>query len=408
MDTVETANTAQRRRRSTRRPRDRKAQLAAVAAELFCARGYHEVGISDIAAAAGVTGPALYRHFADKQAILAHVVLSGIDELIATTHRALDDADRPAPEQADALLERLAAMSVDHRDVASLWRWERRNLSPEHQREVRRRSSVLIGSWSTTLRTLRPELDERDADLLCWATLSVFGSTAVHSTRIAKRRYTKLLIACARAVLHTTLPASPGMTATQEAARESVFSRTTRKDELITAASTLFQDRGFHDVSMEDIGSAAGISGPSVYRHFPSKAALFMAAAQRIAQQLEFGRLAVARTATSEADALRGLVASYIETMSRSADLMTASSQVSALSDADRAELKRVQRDYVAEWTHLLRAVRPELGEVEGRVVVHMALTIANDVMHTGRLAGRPHLHTELATIMAVALGLPA
>ncbi|MPY80055.1 MAG: TetR family transcriptional regulator [Actinophytocola sp.] len=405
MDTVDTSNAPGGR---TRRPWDRKAQLAAVAAELFCARGYHEVGITDIAAAAGVTGPALYRHFSDKQAILAHVVLSGIDELIATTQRALDDADKPAPEQVDALLDRLAAMSVDHRDVASLWRWERRNLSPEHQREVRRRSSVLIGSWSATLRTLRPELAERDADLLCWAALSVFGSTAVHSTRIAKRRYTKLLIACARAVLHTTLPTEPRPTATQETARESVFLRTTRKDELITAASKLFQDRGFHDVSMEDIGSATGISGPSVYRHFPSKAALFMAAAQRIAQRLEFGRLAVARTATSEADVLHGFVASYIETMASSADLMTASSQVSALSNADRAELKRVQRDYVAEWTHLLRAVRPTLGAAEARVVVHMALTIANDVIHSGRLAGRPNLHAELATIMAVALGLPA
>lgn len=385
----------------------RKEQLAAVAAELFCARGYHEVGITDIASAAGITGPALYRHFADKQAILAHVVLSGIDELIATTQRALADGDKPVPNQVDALLRRLATMSVDHRDVASLWRWERRNLSPEHQREVRRRSGTLIGSWSTTLRAVRPELAERDADLLCFAALSVFGSTAVHSTRVAKRRYTPLLIECARAVLHTTLPVEQRLTATQETAKESAVLRTSRKDELITAASTLFQDRGFHDVSMEDIGAAAGISGPSVYRHFPSKAALFMAAANRIAQQLEFGRLAVARTATSEADALRGLVASYIETMARSADLMTASSQVSALSEADRTELKRVQRDYVAEWTHLLRAVRPELGAGEGRVVVHMALTIANDLIHTGRLAARPNLHTELATIMAVALGLP-
>ncbi|MER6898583.1 TetR/AcrR family transcriptional regulator, partial [Amycolatopsis sp. NPDC000740] len=64
------------------RPRDRKAQLAAVAAELFRARGFHGVGINDIAASAGVTGPALYRHFADKQAILAYVVLAGIDDIL--------------------------------------------------------------------------------------------------------------------------------------------------------------------------------------------------------------------------------------------------------------------------------------------------------------------------------------
>src|SRR4051812_17468140 len=66
-------------------PRDRKAQLAAVAAELFRAGGFPGVGIKDIADAAGVTGPALYRHFADKQAILAYVVLSGFEDMEAAT-----------------------------------------------------------------------------------------------------------------------------------------------------------------------------------------------------------------------------------------------------------------------------------------------------------------------------------
>jgi AcrR family transcriptional regulator len=55
--------------RRRRRPRDRKAQLASVAAELFGARGFHEVGIADIATASGVTGPALYRHFSDNDQV---------------------------------------------------------------------------------------------------------------------------------------------------------------------------------------------------------------------------------------------------------------------------------------------------------------------------------------------------
>src|SRR5436190_23645374 len=78
------------------RPRDRKAQLAAVAAELFRARGFPGVGIKDIADAAGVTGPALYRHFADKQAILAYVVLSGFEDLEAATAKAAWGAVSPA------------------------------------------------------------------------------------------------------------------------------------------------------------------------------------------------------------------------------------------------------------------------------------------------------------------------
>ena len=55
-----------------RRTHDRRAQISAIAAELFSERGYHGVGLGEIASAAGITGPAIYRHFRNKQDILAH------------------------------------------------------------------------------------------------------------------------------------------------------------------------------------------------------------------------------------------------------------------------------------------------------------------------------------------------
>lgn len=124
-----------------RRPRDRKAQLAALAAGLFRERGYHGVGINDIAAAAGVTGPAIYRHFADKQAILAYVVLSGIDEMDAATADALADGV-PTADQLDRLLTLLGTQAVERREVAALWRWEGRHLPAGERREIRRRSGL--------------------------------------------------------------------------------------------------------------------------------------------------------------------------------------------------------------------------------------------------------------------------
>ena len=164
-----------------RRPRDRKNQLAAIAAELFRARGYGGVGINDIAAAAGVTGPALYRHFADKQAILAYVLLSGLRDVEAGTAEALSALESPG--QIPALLGRLAAASVERRDIAALWRWEGRHLSPEDEREIAKRSSAILADWAKMLLTVRPQLAADDAELLCWAALSVFGSVSVHHTR---------------------------------------------------------------------------------------------------------------------------------------------------------------------------------------------------------------------------------
>ena len=49
-----------------------------------------------------------------------------------------------------------------------------------------------------------------------------------------------------------------------------------RRAELLAAAATLFADRGFAGVRLEDLGAAVGISGPAVYRHFPNKEAVLV------------------------------------------------------------------------------------------------------------------------------------
>ncbi|WP_279580144.1 TetR/AcrR family transcriptional regulator [Fodinicola feengrottensis] len=53
----------------------RKEQILEIALELFATRGYHGVGMDDIGSAAGVTGPALYHHFAGKEAMLSAALI---------------------------------------------------------------------------------------------------------------------------------------------------------------------------------------------------------------------------------------------------------------------------------------------------------------------------------------------
>jgi len=60
---------------------NRKAQLTDLAAELFRRHGYHQVGVQEIAAAAGLTGPAVYRHFRSKQEILAACIAERANRL---------------------------------------------------------------------------------------------------------------------------------------------------------------------------------------------------------------------------------------------------------------------------------------------------------------------------------------
>ncbi|MDW6064068.1 helix-turn-helix domain-containing protein [Streptomyces sp. FXJ1.4098] len=46
---------------------------------------------------------------------------------------------------------------------------------------------------------------------------------------------------------------------------------------LIKVAGELFNERAFDAVTTEMIGARAGVTGPALYRHFPSKRALLIA-----------------------------------------------------------------------------------------------------------------------------------
>src|SRR3954451_25247847 len=108
MGRLEEPTVAETSRSPVRRPRNRKAQLAHAAAELFRKSGKHQVSVNDTAQAAGVTGPAVYRHFRGKQDILAHVLLSGMDVFGLVTEEALARPGTP-DEQLDALVRAVAA-----------------------------------------------------------------------------------------------------------------------------------------------------------------------------------------------------------------------------------------------------------------------------------------------------------
>jgi AcrR family transcriptional regulator len=74
----------------------RKQQILLVARQLFASNGYHSTGIIDIARAAGVARPMVYRHFESKEAIYLAVLRQARRELMRSLGRALTDDGDPA------------------------------------------------------------------------------------------------------------------------------------------------------------------------------------------------------------------------------------------------------------------------------------------------------------------------
>lgn len=80
---------------------ERRTALLAAAARLFAERGFDGVTLEDIGAAVGVSGPAVYRHVAGKQALLG-AILVDVSERLLAGGRAATDAAQGTGTTADA------------------------------------------------------------------------------------------------------------------------------------------------------------------------------------------------------------------------------------------------------------------------------------------------------------------
>ena len=385
-----------------RRHPDRRRVLLDAAASLFAERGYARVSVADVARAAGVTAPGVYRHFADKQALLAETVMARVDDLQACTDGALSSPAGDPARQRDALVAAACRMGLHRPDAAILWRWNGVFLSDEQNVQVRRRTGEILDRWAAALTFDRDDLTPRTTRLIAWAVLSIVGSTSAHSTRIPVGRAQARLAELVRRVIavapddappltHVALPGTPAGS---------------RRDEILDAASDLFERRGYGHVGVDEIGEAVGITGPSVYKHFPSKVAILVDIGRRSAARLEAGAMAARSATTGPRELLGALVESYVTVLSATPDLSVAFNNGPVLKDTDAQDLLAAQHHYVRRWITLVTEIEPGLAPAEAAVTVHAALSIANDAVRMRRGRMRPELPAQLACLMRGVLGL--
>ncbi|MEV5557779.1 TetR/AcrR family transcriptional regulator [Nonomuraea wenchangensis] len=379
------------------RPKDRREAIALVAAELFCARGYHNVGIEDIAQEVGITGPAIYRHFPNKQAVLA----AAVEELVTRFAACVAaGADAPTPgERLDAALRALVRYTLDRRGVARLYQWEARHLDPGLQagpaasfgRSVRALRELLLG--------VRPELGRRDAALLTSAGLSVIASPATHRASLPRAKAEQTVLGCVATVLAADLPAPENPPAQGEPPGDAGrFALLPRRERLLAEAVRLFDERGYHQVSIADIGQAAGINASSVYTHFTGKAELLAAAYYRATSRLEHLTAAALAGAGTPAEALSRLIDTYVAYTFDQADLTAVYlTEGENLPPADLRRLRAAQRRHVDTWTGLLAELRPGEEPARVRFRAHAALNIVADL---ARSAGPSASESRTAALL--------
>jgi len=184
----------------------RRELLLHAAADLFAARGYHAVGIDDIGAAAGITGPGVYRHFSSKQTLLEHLCDRAMTRLLEGARST--PAAHPGPGEAlRALLDLHVDFAVGERALLGVWAREQRALSDDVRRSLRRRQRAYEQVWRDVLSRLRTDLTEAESLVAVTSVLALINSTALVDTEVAPTRLGELL---RRMALGALLPGRPG------------------------------------------------------------------------------------------------------------------------------------------------------------------------------------------------------
>jgi AcrR family transcriptional regulator len=157
-----------------------------------------------------------------------------------------------------------------------------------------------------------------------------------------------------------------------------------RRSQLLAAAEQLIAERGFLAVRIEDIGAAAGVSGPAVYRHFSGKEALLVELLVGISTRLLAGAQSVLADNPDPVTALDGLIEFHLDFALSEPDLIRIQDRdLANLPTAAQRQVRRAQRRYVEIWVVALRALDPQLGEDQARVMAHAAFGLLNSTPHS-------------------------
>lgn len=179
-----------------------------------------------------------------------------------------------------------------------------------------------------------------------------------------------------------------------------------RKNRIMTAAADLLARKGYHAVSIAEIGAAAGITGSGVYRHFDSKSAVLVALFDQIIDDLLRDQKHVLETTTDLGKALDQLIAGQVEFVVGKRELAQVyHNEINSLPEEDRRRLRRKQRLYLEEWVHLVNEMRTELSDADSRTLVHAAIgAIQSPLFHSAGLA-EDRLRVLLADAARAVLG---
>jgi AcrR family transcriptional regulator len=177
-----------------RRPRlgrdERRSRILDAAAELFHVQGYSATSVDAIGARAGVTGPAVYRHFPSKQELLLEL----LDTAVARAFGEADATAGSADERLAAMVDRIVRHALAERALIGLLYAGHERFGDADRQKLGRIRHTVIERWSAALREARPSLRAADAATYVEAAMSVVAGIARREASADPELYTRLIL----------------------------------------------------------------------------------------------------------------------------------------------------------------------------------------------------------------------
>lgn len=353
---------------------------------MFYERGYEQVSVADVAESVNVGPSALYRHFSGK----ADLLYEAIDETINAFGEMVEDLPhRDLPGVAVTA----ARTALAYRPLGVLWQREARNLPEDQQDKLRARLREAIGMLAVTVRQIRPELSAEQAGFLAAAEVNAMSSISFHRLQLPDDEFESTLAELAQRILSF----EPGSDPTPEPARDVDPEPMHRRDEIAVVAARLFAETGYDAVSLDDIGAAVGIAGPSLYNHFTSKQDLLFATMTHGYGKLHDTLIDALETDAGPAEVLRAISDSYVDLTFEHSDLVTVLiAEARNLSEEYRDLARSAQISYIGQWVAVLQQLRPDEDVTVSRLKVQAAQMMANSLCRTAYLRDRPGFRRDL------------
>lgn len=156
---------------------DRRARLLQSAATLFAERGFAAVTIVELGEAVGMTGPALYKHFASKDALLVELLVDASERLLAGCRGILAGAPAAPVERLGELIGFHIGFAVAAPDIIRIQDRELAGLPADARRRVRTLQRTYVAEWDAVLAAARPDLGRAERETRLLGAFGMLNST---------------------------------------------------------------------------------------------------------------------------------------------------------------------------------------------------------------------------------------